>query len=159
MESIWGERVTPAEEDAVEEILYDFPYYARAIEDAKVRLAELEENIITSGSASLILSSGSKNHHVSDRTGWAAQKLADDPSIRAIRRDLQEYKRRQATVERILSFLEKYDLQDELLFIREYYFKRSRLPTIEKALGLSRSSVLRLKKQVLHRICTLLGWR
>ena len=119
------------------------------------QLTELQESLIGNVSSSVILNSGGKT--ITDLTGDAGAKLADNPAVRAIKRDIRRYKRLKQQVDELIKHCEKYDFQDEFIFVWQYYFERKRLSELAELLAMSKSSLLRLRKKVLNRFGGLTG--
>ena len=121
------------------------------------QLTELQESLIGNVSSSVILNSGGKTNAITDLTGDAGAKLADNPAVRAIKRDIRRYKRFKRQVDELIKHCEKYDFQDEFIFVWQYYFERKRLSELGELLAMSESSLLRLRKKVLARFAGLTG--
>jgi len=120
-------------------MLYNYPFYEVAIEDARRRLEEIYEDKIKISAAptnEAIPSSGKKGYQYSDKTGQAAAAIAGDPRAQAIKRDIKHYEKQRNSVARILAFLEEWELQQERKFIELKYFERYRVAHICKELGL-----------------------
>jgi RinA family phage transcriptional activator len=148
--------LTWQQEKEIEAQLYDSPFYGQAIEDFTRQLAEIRERIIGNPGTSIVSFSG-KTNNVNDRTGSAAVKLADNPAVHTIERDLRRYRRLKTSTERILNFLEKYGFAAEKRFIELYYFERKRIAAISKDLNMGEKTLYRFRKKVLYRIGQLKG--
>ena len=122
------------------------------------QLTELQESLIGNVSSSVILNSGGKTNAITDLTGDAGAS-SHNPAVRAIKRDIRRYKRLKQQVDELIKHCEKYDfqLQDEFIFVWQYYFERKRLSELAELLAMSKSSLLRLRKKVLNRFGGLTG--
>jgi len=149
------------QERRIEGMLFNYPFFKVAIEDARRRLEDLYEDKLKISAAptdETIPTSGKKGYQHSDKTGQAAAAIADDPRAQAIRRDIRHYEKQRNSVARILSFLEEWELQQERKFIELKYFERFGVAHICKELDLHTKKYYRFRKEVLHRCGQLKGW-
>ena len=149
------------QERRIEGMLFNYPFFEVAIEDARRRLEDLYEDKLKISAAptdEAIPSSGKKGYQHSDKTGQAAAAIADDPRAQAIKRDIKHHEKQRNSVARILAFLEEWSMQKERKFIELKYFERYGVAHICKELGLHTKKYYRFRKEVLHRCGQLKGW-
>lgn len=149
-------KLTKAQERRIEGALYDFAYI-----EQHIKTLEDEINFITENAVRIAApptdSPGAKTYRPADNTGEAAQRLADNPRIREIKKDIRWHRREQQRVEIALQFLKKY-FPEMKQFIERKYFQLATAQELQREMFIEKSAFYKYRREVLHRVAALWGW-